>query len=205
MEIKLLNSVLFFALSFVQANGQDGGRSCNQTTVVDQYFGFKACHPSFNDDQLTFVGCGDRDIEFIAGFVAKAKKAKVIDITKSGLKSIDAIDLHQNVLLKKLIASDNKLQAFPTKCVSTAPALGEINLSTNQLSAVTLNDFKRIEKLDTIDLSSNAIVTIEKYSFVLLNHLKYLDLRNNHIRALQQIDFCGECAVTLHLEGNPIE
>lgn len=55
-----------------------------------------------------------------------------------------------------------------------------------------------------VNLSFNLINRVGLDAFINLQHLACVDLSNNQIILLDQIIFCSNCAVTLHLEQNPV-
>lgn len=145
---KFCRFVLLFLLLFCQANCQDEHYNKAYKDFDDN------CHRTIEGDRLKFTDC--KDIERMAKIIAEAKDVSIIDISHLNLQSIDAINLEQNRKLKKFIASHNKLSEFPSKVFSKAPAIEEIDLSSNQLTRIELNAFQGLSTLTALNFSISA-------------------------------------------------
>lgn len=200
-------SLILFTLLFCQANQQidvrhNKGLIESQCLNCDQ--NSDECTRSIEGNRLTFVNCGDEDIGWIAKVIAQETSVVAIDISHSGLRTMNGIDLHQNRKLKNFTAAYNNLNKFPLECLGGAPVIEEVDFSVNRLAYIELHTFEGLSTLTTINLSFNNINFVEKNAFIKLNHLINVDLSYNQLATIDKLQFCAKCKVTLHLKGNPL-
>lgn len=123
-----------------------------------------------------------------------------IDISHSGHKSLDWLDLKLNQL-KKLNASHNQIVDIK-KLLDKAPKVTEIDLSYNKLRRIHSNSLGKLNELVIIDLSNNNLSVVQSWDHS--PKLESIDLSNNHLKEIPVFS-SNKQLKTLNLEGNPIE
>lgn len=140
--------------------------------------------------ELKIAGC---DPIKVTQFLEDFKNILSLDISYSGLESLDSFDLNLEHLVK-LNVSHNKLMEIPTIFFTNLTKVVEIDLSYNQLTTY----FKLPEEIEIVHMSHNKI---NDFDFTIdLRRIKYLDMRHNKMYNIKLFD--NLIMKTLRLEHN---
>lgn len=123
--------------------------------------------------RLKVGGC---DHDKVNQLLSEFPNLNSLDISQSGIESLDSYDLHHEHLTK-FNASHNKLKKIPANLFSKLPNITEVDFSQNLLERVG----QLPEKSIFMDLSHNRLRYIRSKEFCDFSNLKYLDLSSNSI------------------------
>ncbi|XP_008288626.1 toll-like receptor 22 [Stegastes partitus] len=106
-----------------------------------------------------------------------------LDLSHNSIKTIYDNAFSSLRSLRILTLSHNRLPSVPA-ATRNLPALSELDLSTNNISALGCHDFANQTKLRQLSLYQNSIPALKDCLFQDLKQLQVLKLQNNHISKL---------------------
>ncbi|XP_047423944.1 toll-like receptor 13 [Mugil cephalus] len=147
----------------------------------------------------------DNKLGFIGSYTFKlCSNLTELDLSLNHIKNIhdDAFTSLQN--LRILTLSRNRLPSVPA-ATRTIPALAELDLSTNNISALTCTDFANQTKLQRLSLYQNSFPTLKECLFKGLTKLQTLKMQTCQITKLNHA-FKNHLPNlrSLHLNGNKL-
>lgn len=158
--------------------------------------------PSFDASQVVQLTIGGCNTSTIIENIKQYSKIKSLDISFSGLKTLDWFDF-ELVQLKKLNASFNLVSEIPLQIVKNAPEIIEMDLSYNKILTIDSNFLKAASKLKKINLSYNLLQILDPGQFGYLIDLEYIDLSGNRFNDIPILSQNKRLKI-VHLEENPI-
>lgn len=151
---------------------------------------------SFQVEQLKIGSC---DHVTVLDSIERFKGVRSLDISYSGYKSLDWLDLNA-IRLERLNASHNELTNVKI-FKQNASDLVELDLSFNQLKLIPSDTFNGANRLMRLHLSHNAIHHIHQNAFS--KNLEYLNLDGNRFWTIP-ILANNQQLKEIHLQDNPI-
>lgn len=149
--------------------------------------------------QLKLNGC---DSEIVLDAIKTYKNVRVLDISQSGYKSLEWLNLELESLMV-LNASYNEISNI-SKLIQNAPYVNVIDLSHNKLTTINQASFGRLDSLLKIDFSHNLLEHINFDFFAASINLEFIDLSNNNFLGLPGFPQSSKLK-TIHLEENTIK
>lgn len=149
-------------------------------------------------EKLKLRGC---EPNFVVNTTKELSNLRVLDISYSGYKSLDWLNLKFNQL-QIFNASHNELHNCSYSFKNT-PEVVEIDLSHNSLLRNTLPQFKGLDKLKKLHLSNNDIFYSVDGSYFDSKNLEFIDLESNGLVSILKPEM-KDSLKALHLENNPI-
>lgn len=120
-----------------------------------------------------------------------------------GISELKRISFAFGTNLESVELSGNNIKALSEAVFYDMFHLETLDLSHNQISTLATNAFEKLSSLKILDLSDNEISTIPFEAFQPLNSLVYLKLRNNHIQI--KFGIFPEFVKTLDLSYNKLD
>ncbi|KKQ32839.1 MAG: hypothetical protein US49_C0005G0058 [candidate division TM6 bacterium GW2011_GWF2_37_49] len=131
-------------------------------------------------------------------------KIETLILTDCDITKIDSTSFSSFPTLKELCLNKNKLQELAEEDVIPGfdrnTLLEELDLTQNELSAITPVTFQNLTNLKVLSLGSNNIKTITTKMFASLTQLKELNLENNGISNVE-VDGLPSCKL-IKFKGN---
>lgn len=184
--------VLFF-LKISESTAFECGHSANGKKSIEFYCtNFKGilpenCSTSFSYEdivdkseviELKLGGC---DSARVTQLVEEFQNLRSLDLSHSGIESLDSFDLKHNSL-EKVNFSHNELTELSLSFFAKIPKIAEIDASFNRLNKLV----KLPDNLRWINLSNNNMSTLYGEEFAHLDRLEFLDLTHN---AISYVDY----------------
>lgn len=203
--------LVLFVISSCQANNNLVCRLFDESSKsLEKYCGlFKGILPiNCAKDQkidpsevkrLKLNGC---DSVIVSEAIKKYSNVRVLDISDSGYKTLDWLDL-QLESLQIFNASHNEISNI-TKLLHKVPSINEVDLSHNKFKTLAWTSFGQLDTLTKLDLSHNLLEHINPDIFFASINLESVDLSNNNFLSLPEFPHSGKLK-TIHLEENTIK
>ncbi|XP_023341290.1 leucine-rich repeat-containing protein 40 [Eurytemora carolleeae] len=151
--------------------------------------------------QLTHLILSKNNLESLPSELAFMRALVSLDCTSNQLKSIpkDMQELHH---LELVYLRHNQLTRVP--CLKLCTQLKELQLGSNRISEVSLEDIENIPNIRTLELRDNKIKTLPD-QITGLQLLERLDVSNNDLSTLPFTLGVLPHLKTLQVEGNPMK
>lgn len=109
-----------------------------------------------------------------------------VELLRNRIHSVDEAAFRSMTRLTVLSLSDNNLDSVPA-ALRTLRTLEELDLSKNQIRALTCEDFANLTRLQRLILHANSISALPDCVFKDLSQLQVLRLQNNSISKLSGV------------------
>ena len=157
---------------------------------------------------------------------ADLERRRVVRLTEAGLAELDPLDFHGLAGLRVLILDGNGLSALPEGLLAgspglrvlrlrgnrfemlptlgSAPALIELDLAGNLLTALPASPFANLPSLRYLYMGGNGIDALPADLLADADSLRFLELQDNALESLPAGIFAGVARLfSLQLQGNP--
>lgn len=121
-----------------------------------------------------------------AGSLMRMTKLEKLDLTDNSLRTLNTNTFFRMQSLKTLILCKNHLVDIDD-AINNLPALELLDLSWNNITALSARSFKLLPKLRMLKLGYNAISSIDTDTFTVLTSLQSLELNNNPLHSIDGV------------------
>ena len=149
---------------------------------------------------------GNSEMVIPEGLLANLRNLEVLDLSDNGLTAISSDAFASLTNLRHLNLSGNKFTGTLTS--SFLHRLGnliKLNISRNDVSALSFDAFHGCRQLIVVDLSSNRLAQVQPGTFSAMTSLELLDLSTNLIESIPDDLFdVNSSVMTLDLSNNAL-
>ena len=140
----------------------------------------------------------------IAGHMKPLVNLFQVGLNNLSISSIDSNFFKQNIKLRYIYLSNNKIKVISYDAFVNLKALNEIDLSYNEISILDNRTFSGFDHFWGIYFQFNKLTKIASRTFFNLGSLYKLDFSNNFISEIESSAFSGFSVAFIKLEYNRI-